>query len=66
MQATEHLRPLDLSRRWGVSPRTLEAWRWKGIGPTYLKIMGRVVYSLSDVRAFERTKRCRPEKEARS
>lgn len=53
MPAASHLRQIDLSRRWHVSPRTLEAWRWKGIGPAYLKIMGRIVYRLDDVVAFE-------------
>lgn len=57
MQATAHLRPVDLSRRWGVSERTLEAWRWQKKGPTYLKIMGRIVYPLNDVRAFEKAGR---------
>lgn len=48
-----HLNQIDLSRRWGVSPRTLEQWRWKGIGPPYLKIGGRVLYRLDDIEAYE-------------
>ena len=48
-----HLHQVDLSRRWKLSPRTLERWRWLGIGPVYLKISGRVVYRLSDIEAFE-------------
>jgi hypothetical protein len=42
-----------LARRWNISPRTLERWRWLGTGPRYLKIGGRVVYRLDDIEAFE-------------
>ena len=45
----------ELARRWHLSPRTLERWRWEGIGPHYLKIGGRVVYQLSEVEAYEQS-----------
>jgi hypothetical protein len=48
-----HLNQIELSRRWSISPRTLERWRWLKAGPQYLKIGGRVVYRLDDVEAFE-------------
>lgn len=48
-----HLNQIELSRRWGISPRTLERWRWLGQGPLYLKIGGRVVYRQQDIEAFE-------------
>ena len=48
-----HLNQVDLARRWSISPRTLERWRWLGQGPRYLKIGGRVVYRLDDVEAYE-------------
>lgn len=48
-----HLDQNSLAKRWFVSPRTLEQWRWQGRGPRYLKIGGRVVYRLSDVEKFE-------------
>jgi len=48
-----HLNQIELARRWRLSPRTLEGWRWRGLGPPYLKIVGRVVYRLEDVEAFE-------------
>jgi hypothetical protein len=41
-----------------MSTRTLEQWRWKGIGPRYLKIGGRVLYRLEDIEAYEAAK-CR-------
>ncbi len=49
----QHLNQVDLSRRWKVSPRTLERWRWAGFGPRYIKIGGRVVYRLEDIEVYE-------------
>jgi predicted site-specific integrase-resolvase len=51
--SVRHLHQADLARRWNVSPRTLERWRWLGKGPPYLKIGGRVAYRLEDIEAFE-------------
>jgi hypothetical protein len=48
-----HLNQLELSRRWAMSPRSLERWRWTGVGPRFLKVGGRVVYRLADIEAFE-------------
>ena len=47
------LNQIDLSRRWKVSPRTLERWRWLKQGPVYLKIGGRVVYREEDIEEYE-------------
>src|SRR5215471_15399640 len=52
-KAVRLLHQTDLSRRWNVSPRTLERWRWQGKGPRYLKIGGRVRYRLEDIEAYE-------------
>ncbi len=49
----KHLNQIELSRRWSLSPRTLERWRWLGLGPHYLKIGGRVIYTLEEIEAFE-------------
>ncbi|MGG7565007.1 helix-turn-helix transcriptional regulator [Rhodovulum sp. DZ06] len=43
----------QLAARWAISPRTLEQWRWRGVGPRYLKIGGRVIYPLDEVEAYE-------------
>lgn len=51
-----HLHQVELARRWRISPRTLERWRWLKEGPPYLKIGGRVVYRVQDVEAFEAAK----------
>lgn len=49
----KHLSQSDLVERWGVSPKTLERWRWLGYGPRYIKIGGRVVYRLDEIEAWE-------------
>jgi hypothetical protein len=48
-----HLDQGALARRWRLSERTLERWRYEGIGPPYLKIGGRVVYRVADVAGYE-------------
>ena len=50
---TKHLNQLDLSRRWAISPRTLERWRWQAFGPDFVKVGGRVLYRLCDVERYE-------------
>ena len=52
-----HLNQNQLAKRWHISIRTLEAWRWRDEGPAYLKIRGRVLYRLDDVEAFEKVSR---------
>ena len=44
----------QLARRWGLSPRTLERWRWLDQGPMYVKLGGKVVYRVADIQEFER------------
>lgn len=65
-----HLNQVELSRRWRISPRTLERWRWFGQGPQYLKIGGRVVYRLEDIEAYEaeqsRTSTAQPDRRAQT
>ncbi|MDD3030630.1 MAG: helix-turn-helix domain-containing protein [Alphaproteobacteria bacterium] len=48
-----HLDQAALAARWRLSERTLERWRWMGVGPCYLKIGGHVVYRLRDIEAYE-------------
>jgi hypothetical protein len=52
-RSIKHFNQVELSRRWSISPRTLERWRWLGHGPRFLKIGGRVVYRLDDIETFE-------------
>jgi hypothetical protein len=53
MDDDHHLTQKQLAFRWRISQRTLEAWRWRGDGPPYLKIGGRCIYRLVDVKSFE-------------
>lgn len=55
MAQTHCLNQKELARRWNISHRTLERWRWTGQGPTFLKLGGRVLYRLSDIEAFEQS-----------
>jgi glucose-6-phosphate 1-dehydrogenase len=49
----KHLNQNELARRWSMSPRTLETWRWQGIGPRYLKVGKRIVYRVANVDSYE-------------
>lgn len=49
----QFLNQIDLSRRWGISARTLEQWRWRGEGPSFVKIGCRVRYRIKDVEHYE-------------
>jgi hypothetical protein len=49
----ELLTQAALAKRWKVSPRTLERWRWVGRGPQYMKVGGQVRYRLPDIEAYE-------------
>jgi predicted site-specific integrase-resolvase len=55
--AVRHLNQSNLAERWCISVRTLERWRWLGVGVAYCKIGGRVVYRLEDVEAYEAKQR---------
>lgn len=48
-----HMHQAELARRWSISPRTLERWRYLNQGPAFLKLGGRILYRLEDVEAFE-------------
>jgi hypothetical protein len=48
-----HLNQQQLARRLGVSERTLEGWRYRGKGPAWLLLEGRIAYRIIDVERFE-------------
>ncbi len=50
----EMLLQVELARRWRLSPRTLERFRYERKGPPYIKIGGRVVYRVADIETYER------------
>jgi hypothetical protein len=66
MTDTVFLNQQELSKRWKLSCRTLERWRWLGTGPQYHKIGGRVVYRLDEIEHWENTRifTCTAEKTA--
>jgi hypothetical protein len=47
----------ELAKRFRVSPRTLERWRWLKSGPQYHKLGGKIVYAVADVEAYELRRR---------
>lgn len=51
------LNQTELAERWRISERTLERWRWRGEGPTFIKIGGSVAYDMEDVVAYEAARR---------
>jgi Helix-turn-helix domain len=52
--SVRYLNQIQLARRWSLSPRTLERWRWLQEGPKYVKVGGRILYRLEDIEAFEK------------
>ena len=60
------LNQIDLARRWKISPRTLERWRWLREGPRYLKLGGRVLYRVADIEAYEQSIICLTKADASS
>ncbi|QTI81734.1 DNA-binding protein (plasmid) [Roseomonas marmotae] len=49
--------PAQLAERWGeaITVETLNNWRFKGQGPAYMKLGGRVIYPLEKVKEYEQT-----------
>lgn len=44
MDIKKLLPPKDAADRMGLKHRTLEHWRWRGKGPDFIRIGGRVMY----------------------
>lgn len=43
----------QLAERWRRSPRTIEGWRNKKIGPDYLNLNGKIVYDIVEIMKAE-------------
>ena len=43
----------ELAKRWQVSESSLARWRAERIGPSFLKLGGKVQHRLMDIMAFE-------------
>jgi hypothetical protein len=50
----------ELSEIWGVPEGTLRYWRCAEIGPTYVKLGGRIKYDLADVERYVRANKRMP------
>jgi hypothetical protein len=46
------LNSIEAARFLGLSPRTLDRWRWAGFGPRFRRHGGRVVYAVADLLAW--------------
>lgn len=44
----------ELADVWGMKRNTLQKWRSNGVGPKYIKRVGRIVYRKDDIAEFER------------
>ncbi len=51
--ARQLLTEIMLADRWVCSVARLQRWRTVGEGPQYLKIVGKVLYKLKDIEAYE-------------
>lgn len=47
----------QLAERYHMSELTLRKWRWRGIGPRWVKIAGRALYPESEVARWEANRR---------
>ena len=50
----EYLTEKELAALWNVGVNTLQKWRCYGVGPKYIKRVGRIVYHRDDLIEFER------------
>lgn len=50
--ADDLMSPTELSELTNISEKTLAQWRWRGVGPSYLKLGGHVRYRNTDVNAW--------------
>ena len=58
MEEKKFLTPQQVADRYGVvTVRTLANWRSIGQGPNYIKIGGRVMYSVECVAEWEKTRK---------
>jgi predicted DNA-binding transcriptional regulator AlpA len=62
--APEILRAEEVAQRLGVSPKTLANWRWRGIGPAFVKFgeargRGVIRYEAKDIEVWLASRRHR-------
>lgn len=47
----------EVAERWGVARQNLATMRYRGTGPVFTKIGGRIRYGLRDIEAYETARR---------
>ena len=54
--STDYLTPTEVAKRYKnlITASTLANWRAKGEGPSYIKVGGRVLYSVSAIEDWEK------------
>ena len=60
----KHLNQKELARRWNISHRTLERWRWAGEGPQFIlasaSIIDAVLSAVLPLVHFQVDRACEP------
>jgi len=64
-QLSKYLNEKDVAMILGLSVKTLQNWRWRGVGLAYHKIGRSVKYLATDVTEYEKMTRIDPENQAR-
>ena len=54
LSPNEYLTERALAELWNVKRNTLQKWRSAGVGPKFVKRVGRIVYRKCDIAEFER------------
>lgn len=49
----------------GAQQQTMRAWRHRGVGPAYLKLAGKIMYRLDDLKKFIDQSRVVPKSKSR-
>jgi predicted site-specific integrase-resolvase len=49
----EYLTSKELAKRWGYERQTLANWRSQGKGPPFMRIYGKILYAMKDIKQFE-------------
>ena len=49
----------ELADYWGMKINKLRKWRSNGVGPTYIKIGGHVIYTKEDIEKYEQARKYR-------
>ena len=60
MRSPKYLRPASVAKRFGLSVGTLASWRFRQIGPPYIKAGKTVLYRVTELQAWLDSHSVRP------